>query len=292
MGEGAAARSRGMEGSHIDSGELIETIDETRQAGDPVAEEESRFVVVGICFDQRRQHVVAGGGSVDNTRAIQVDDVLATARNEANSCRVAFRKHLEMVVQLSVEYLLRSCEVEGVETSGADKGLGDEVRPGVSEAQEADSRLGVDGRADDLFTVIDLGEDRPVKMEIEVEAVRRGFAIRNRGDRGIDQSADGDRQLTGDAEEQSQLIIGVNAGHSNDDLIRICAVGVPHRFQMRVSEIGSPQITRERAPERCGPQLLPKPAVETARLEAGGTLSVESDREFGAIDHCEAKTRP
>jgi hypothetical protein len=60
---------------------------------------------------------------------------------------------------------------------------------------------------------------------------------------------------------------------------------------MGVSEIGSPQKTRERSPEWSRPEFLPEPTVEATWLEASDALRVEADREFRAVDHGEAGAR-
>jgi hypothetical protein len=238
-----------MESHNGDSRELPEAIDETGQPSDSVAEKQGDLVLADVRFDQRRKDAIAGGGRFDKARAIEIDRVLATAGGKADPGRVAIHKHFEMVVELRVQHLLRGCEVEWVESGVADKGLGDHVCPGIPEAEKADSGLDVDGRPEDFFSLTEFGQDRTVEMEIEVEASRCEFAVGNCCDRGVDQATDGYRKLCSDSEKQCQLIFGVNAGHGDDDLVRIRAADVPDRFQMGVSEIGGPQETGERSPK-------------------------------------------
>ena len=230
-------------------------------------------------------------GGIDNAGAVQPDGVLAATRGNAYLGRVVFGQSFEIVGQLSVEHLLRGREVERVETGGANEGLGDDSRPDVPETEEPHPGFRVDSCADDLLSVLELGEDRAMKVEVEVEAVGFNLAISRCGDRRVDQTAHRDRQLSGDAEEQPKLIVGVDAGHRNYHLLLTTADRIPHRLQMGVGEIGLAQITWKRATERSGAELLPEPAVKTSRIEPGAAFRIEAHRNLVAIYQGEAGAR-
>jgi hypothetical protein len=133
-----------------------------------------------------------------------------------------------MVGQLGVEHLLSSRDMERIESGCANKGLGDDPGPDVAENEDTSSAFGADVSADDLVTVFELGQDSTMKVEVEVKDVRFEFAIGGGSNRRVDQASNRDPQLLGDPEEQLELFVGVDAGHSEDDLSGIAAIRVPH----------------------------------------------------------------
>jgi hypothetical protein len=95
-----------------------------------------------------------------------------------------------------------------------------------------------------------------------------------------------------DPEEQRELIVGIDAGHRNNDLFGISAVLLPHSFQVSMGEIGGPQITGKGAAKRSGSEVLPKPAVETPGIETSPAFRVETHRELSTVDQGKARTGP
>lgn len=245
-----------------------------------------------VIVDQRGQNVVGGHGGVDDACTVQLDGVLAATRCDAYLGRVLFRQHLEMVGQLGVEHLLSGRDVKRIESGSANKGLGDDPGPGVSESEETNPGFSADGFADDLVAVLELGENGTVEVEVEVKDVWLELAIGSGGDRSVDQATNWNRELAGDPEEQRELVIGVDAGHRNNDLFGISTRRIPHRFQMRMGKISRPQIAGEGATERSGSEILPEPAVKTSWIETRVAFRVETDRELSTVDQGEAGTRP
>ena len=139
-------------------------------------------------------------------------------------------QRFEKIGELGIEHLLRGREMERIETGGANKGLGDRASPGVPKIEKPDPGLGVDGSADDLFTVLELGEDCSMEVEIEVEAMRFDLAIGRRGDGGVDQTAHRDLKRPGDPEEERKLIVGIDARHRDHQLLGAAVGCVPHRL--------------------------------------------------------------
>jgi hypothetical protein len=68
-----------------------------------------------------------------------------------------------------------------------------------------------------------------MEVEIEVEAMRCDLAIDRRGDRGVDQAAHRDLKRPGDPEEERELIVGVDPGHRDHQLLGAAVGSVPHR---------------------------------------------------------------
>jgi hypothetical protein len=131
-----------------------------------------------------------------------------------------------------------------------------------------------------------------MEVEVEVETVWLDLAISRCGDRCVDQTANRDHQLSGDAEEQPKLIVGVNAGHCDYHLLRTTTDRIPHRLQMGVGEIGRAKITGKGATERSGAERLPEPAAKTSRIEAGAAFRIEAHRNLVVLDQGEAGARP
>ena len=209
---------------------LLEMVDEPRQRSRAVTEQEGRVIRMFMIVDQRRQSVVGGYGGVDNACTVQLDGVLAAARRDAHLGRVLLRQHFEMVRQMGVEHLFGGRDVKRIESGGANKGLGYDPGPGVPESEETNPGFGPDDFADDLVTVLEFGEDDSVEVEVEVKDVWLELAIGSGGDRNVDQATNRNRELAGDPEEQRELIIGVDAGHRDNDLSGISAVRLPQCF--------------------------------------------------------------
>jgi hypothetical protein len=65
-----------------------------------------------------------------------------------------------------------------------------------------------------------LGQDRSVKVQIEMETTRMGLAIGSGCHGDVHQTSDRHAAGARDAEQKSQLFLGPQAGHGNQDLRR------------------------------------------------------------------------
>ena len=111
-----------------------------------------------------------------------------------------------MFVELHVEHLLGSREVERIEAGGADKSSRDGVCPDIVESHETHGGLGFNGPGHDLLAMVERGENDSVEVNVEVQAVRSGLAIGGRGDSGVDQPVHRHLELVGNPQEQGYLV--------------------------------------------------------------------------------------
>jgi hypothetical protein len=196
-----------------------------------------------------------------------------------------------MVGQLGVEHLLGGRDVKRIKSGGANKGLSDDPGPGVPESEETGPGFSSDGFTDNLLAMLELGENSAVEVEVEVKHRWLQLAIGCGGDRSVDQAPNRDSELASDPEEQRELIVGIDAGHRNNDLFGISTVGLPHCFQMGMGEISRPQIAGKGATERSGSEILPEPAVKTPGIETSVAFRIETYRQLSTVDQGKAWTR-